>query len=59
MEKIKNQLYTKIINSDYFIKSKMDEHKLMKEASIFLKDEEFEKLRLKYEELKKYPKYNI
>ena len=53
MEKIKNQLYTKIINSDYFIKSKMDEHTLMKKASNFLKDEEFEKLRLKYEELKK------
>ena len=50
--KIKNKLYEKIINSDYYIKSKIDEHTLMKEASKFFKNEEFEKLRLRYEELK-------
>ena len=50
--KIKNKLYEKIINSDYYLESKSDEHTLMKKASVLINDEEYEKLRLRYEKLK-------
>ena len=50
--KIKNKLYEKIINSDYYLVSKSDEHTLMKKASVLINDEEYEKLRLRYEKLK-------
>ena len=50
--RIENQLYKKIINSDYYLVSESGENALFKEASDLFKDEEYEKLRLRYEELK-------
>ena len=51
--KIKDKIYVKIINSDFYLKEKVsDEHTFFKKASKFLKDEELEKLILRYEEFK-------
>ena len=55
INKIKNKIYEKIINSDYYLEVESDEYTLFKKASEFFKDEEFEKLRLMYNNfIKKY-----
>ena len=50
--KIKNKIYEKIINSDYYLEVESDEYTLFKKASEFFKDEEYKKLILIYEKLK-------
>ena len=53
--KIKNKLYEKIINSNYYLELESEEDSLFKKASEFFKYEEYEeyeKLRLRYEKLK-------
>ena len=43
INKIKNKIYEKIINSDYYLEVKSDEYELFKKASEFFKDEEYKK----------------
>ena len=55
INKIKNKIYEKIINSDFYLEVESDEYTCLKKASEFFKDEEFEKLRLMYNNfIKKY-----